>query len=399
MDDLVEVVLVQEESLPVLPPNLPEGGHKVFGNWETAVVRIICAQKVIKATEKHAKSDNREIGGILIGEAYQHEGVIYVEVNEYIPAPDQSRWQELKSQSSRTHFTFTHDIWVAMLSIKDQKFDQAKVVGWFHSHPGHGIFLSKGMDTKIQGEFFQQPWQIAMVYDPFRHHGGFFHWQDGKIVAASGFSERFEQGEAAPVITWKNLPKRRPKKRQEADLEQEIKMGAEMEVAPEPLATPAQTAFPSLLIAFFLGALILAIPFIFVLPSLNQQMDSLQEQHNAAKAQSATRAVDLSMSGALIEQLETKVAENGEEMETAVNQLSESQTVQANELTMQKAAWEARNAELVATIDALVTLIENEQILATPESPLMPIPEQPGSSTSIPVALTAEPTYTTLPMP
>ena len=61
----------------------------------------------------------------------------------------------------------------------ETKYPGKKIVGWYHTHPGFGIFLS-GMDLFIQNNFFNQPWQIATVYDPKAEEEGTFIWRGGK---------------------------------------------------------------------------------------------------------------------------------------------------------------------------------------------------------------------------
>jgi proteasome lid subunit RPN8/RPN11 len=58
-----------------------------------------------------------------------------------------------------------------------------QIVGWHHTHPGFGIFLSRH-DEFFHRNFFSQPWQVALVVDPQRGELGFFQWLDGEIVDA-----------------------------------------------------------------------------------------------------------------------------------------------------------------------------------------------------------------------
>src|SRR3954447_25139327 len=53
-----------------------------------------------------------------------------------------------------------------------------KILGWYHTHPGFGIFLSE-MDLFIQNNFFPEPWQVASVYDPKSGEDGIFVWKRG----------------------------------------------------------------------------------------------------------------------------------------------------------------------------------------------------------------------------
>jgi proteasome lid subunit RPN8/RPN11 len=51
-------------------------------------------------------------------------------------------------------------------------------VGWFHTHPGHGIFMS-GTD-KANHRAYEHEWQVALVIDPIREEYGFFVGKDCK---------------------------------------------------------------------------------------------------------------------------------------------------------------------------------------------------------------------------
>jgi hypothetical protein len=53
------------------------------------------------------------------------------------------------------------------------------IVGWYHTHPGFGIFLSE-MDVFICEHFFNLPWQTAFVFDPHSGEEGNFIWRSGK---------------------------------------------------------------------------------------------------------------------------------------------------------------------------------------------------------------------------
>ena len=67
------------------------------------------------------------------------------------------------------------------MAHRDRQHPDKKFIGWYHTHPGFGIFLS-GMDDFIQANWFSEPWQIALVYDPTSEEEGIFVWRDGKTV-------------------------------------------------------------------------------------------------------------------------------------------------------------------------------------------------------------------------
>ncbi len=75
--------------------------------------------------------------------------------------------------------TFTHETWAHISNVKDAEFAEQRIVGWYHSHPGFGVFLSP-QDVFIHRGFFDLPWQIALVVDPRSAEEGFFVWRDGE---------------------------------------------------------------------------------------------------------------------------------------------------------------------------------------------------------------------------
>jgi hypothetical protein len=75
----------------------------------------------------------------------------------------------------------------------DRDYPDKRILGWYHTHPGFGIFLSD-MDVFIQENFFPEPWQAAFVYDPKAKEEGIFLWKQGKPD-----TEKFLLEEDAPV--------------------------------------------------------------------------------------------------------------------------------------------------------------------------------------------------------
>ena len=59
------------------------------------------------------------------------------------------------------------------------------IVGWYHTHPSFGIFLSHH-DLFIHQHFFAQPLQVAYVVDPINQTRGFFQWHDGGLAQVGG---------------------------------------------------------------------------------------------------------------------------------------------------------------------------------------------------------------------
>jgi hypothetical protein len=79
-------------------------------------------------------------------------------------------------------------------------------VGWYHTHPRMGIFLS-GYDTWLHDHFFPHPWQVALVVEPHTGAGGFFvRNKENKLDPRKyyGFHE-LQNRRLESVVNWQNL--------------------------------------------------------------------------------------------------------------------------------------------------------------------------------------------------
>jgi len=85
-----------------------------------------------------------------------------------------------RAAQGAAHVTFTQNTWEHIYAVKDKDFPDKKIVGWYHSHPGFGVFLSHH-DTFIHENFFSDPHQVAWVFDPHSDEEGCFGWSDGEI--------------------------------------------------------------------------------------------------------------------------------------------------------------------------------------------------------------------------
>jgi len=112
-----------------------------------------------------------EVGGVLVGIWQQDEDGPFVVVTASIRAE--------AADSKFAEVTFTHESWAQINRQMDTRYSDRHIVGWYHSHPGFGIFLSE-RDEFIQQHFFSDPGQIAFVVDPVSKTEGVFVWRDGK---------------------------------------------------------------------------------------------------------------------------------------------------------------------------------------------------------------------------
>ena len=134
--------------------------------------RVHMTPEVLGGIESHAKADHTvEICGVLVGGWEQDEQGPYATVTDYIRCDN--------ATSKFAEVTFTHESWAQINKEMDSKYADKRIVGWYHSHPDFGIFLSD-RDCFIQQHFFSGPGQVAYVIDPVRDLEGVFAWRKGK---------------------------------------------------------------------------------------------------------------------------------------------------------------------------------------------------------------------------
>lgn len=136
-------------------------------------------EQAMKRIEEHAASSpSCEVGGVLLGGIYQAKGVHYVRIDEYLRAQN--------AAEKRSELTFTHETWSQLNAERERRFPNLRIVGWYHTHPRLGVFMSE-RDLFIHKNFFNEESLVAYVVDPVESDRAFFQWSEGKLVRLSGF--------------------------------------------------------------------------------------------------------------------------------------------------------------------------------------------------------------------
>jgi proteasome lid subunit RPN8/RPN11 len=147
-------------------------GQSVGGS--THLAAVLLSRPAAQTIWQHALSDtSREVGGVLVGRLLCAAGCDVVAVEHALPARH--------AEAGSTFVKFTHEAWEEWHALLDTQFAGRCIVGWYHSHPGFGVFLSDH-DLFIHENFFRQPWQVAVVSDPVRGEMGYFGWRAGRVV-------------------------------------------------------------------------------------------------------------------------------------------------------------------------------------------------------------------------
>lgn len=136
--------------------------RKHGGKWSQPAV--VVDGEVLRQIRQHARSCSKtEVCGVLIGSEDKNGLAIEACI------------AGANAAQAGTHVTFTQDTWAHIYQTKDAKYPDHRIVGWYHSHPGFGVFLSDH-DTFIHKNFFSSPLQVAWVYDPHSDEEGCFGW-------------------------------------------------------------------------------------------------------------------------------------------------------------------------------------------------------------------------------
>src|SRR5579863_1212330 len=156
--------------------------------------RVTIEGEVLRQIRQHARSNSKtEVCGVLIGE----ENGSGLNISARIPG--------LNAAQAGTYVTFTQDTWEHIYKIKDKDYPDERIVGWYHSHPGFGVFLSDH-DTFIHKNFFSAPHQVAWVFDPHSDEEGCFGWNGQRLERLAQVLVVDQRGGEAAGETGKSEP-------------------------------------------------------------------------------------------------------------------------------------------------------------------------------------------------
>lgn len=164
-------------------------------------VKIFFVQSAYQKCVEHTLSDlEREVGGVLIGVVRRDSAraQTYIVIQDIIPATF--------TDSGETHLTFTQNTLVHLNHQLEDQFPGKTIVGWYHTHPRLGVFLSSH-DTFLHRHFFPEPIHVALVIDPCLGNAGFFCWQAEQTldpIHYVGFYELSDVDEHS-IVEWENL--------------------------------------------------------------------------------------------------------------------------------------------------------------------------------------------------
>jgi proteasome lid subunit RPN8/RPN11 len=110
--------------------------------------------------------------GFLVGNAYEWMHHPYVQIKGFAPG---------KSRATRVHVEFDDGAMQDVSARLHSRYPGSFLVGWYHSHPGYGCFLSE-TDIDSQRTYFREPYHVALVVDSSADTIEFF-----KLDSSSGY--------------------------------------------------------------------------------------------------------------------------------------------------------------------------------------------------------------------
>ena len=158
--------------------------------------RLVFREEVMLALDQFSHLHSQgEHGGFLVGRKKElktaEEYEIFVE--RFVPVPQRSGASRLVVHSD--HYRTVE------LALKAGE----EIVGWCHTHPGFGVFLSD-FDKKQHERFFPKPWQIAYVMDSQVHERAVYHLVQGQWKRIQGYYILRDMAENEVGITKENRP-------------------------------------------------------------------------------------------------------------------------------------------------------------------------------------------------
>jgi len=129
--------------------------------------------RVHREIEGYAMQDRyTECAGLLLGSVVIQGQERVIHISAVAPAAD--------ARGDRNSVTMTLKGWESAFRIKDSEYAELRILGWFHTHPGSGVFLSDS-DSFAHKNFFPNPNMAAYVLDPTTGRDGFFYWHNGVL--------------------------------------------------------------------------------------------------------------------------------------------------------------------------------------------------------------------------
>lgn len=135
-----------------------EVGEVPFVVRDTPEVHLFVPNNIRESMIKHSlngMNESKEVMGLLIGKLFQDDQGEYGVVTDVVSAP---------LVADETYVKFNPEFIEELFETLDQM-EERMIIGWYHSHPGYGCFLSQ-IDMATHISTFGDGKGFAIVIDP-----------------------------------------------------------------------------------------------------------------------------------------------------------------------------------------------------------------------------------------
>ena len=134
---------------------------------ETEPVSEVYIRKgaLAEAIEQAKKAVPDETIGFMLGKVREWNERTYVVIERLVTA---------ETDSTKTTTKFKME---SLGKVAGEIRDDEVIIGWYHSHPGYGCFLSE-IDIMTHAQQFYKPYNVALVIDPVKNEWKFFKTDD-----------------------------------------------------------------------------------------------------------------------------------------------------------------------------------------------------------------------------
>ncbi len=140
-----KIISTEVGEVPFIVRNIPE-------------VHLFVPRNIMDSMINHSRNgmdESKEVMGLLIGKLFQDDQGEYGVVADVVSAP---------LVADETYVKFNHEFIEELFETLDQM-EERMIIGWYHSHPGYGCFLSQ-IDMATHISIFGDGKGFAIVVDP-----------------------------------------------------------------------------------------------------------------------------------------------------------------------------------------------------------------------------------------
>lgn len=142
--------------------------------------RVVFREEVMQALDRYSHLHSvGEQGGFLIGRKQELKSAEQYEVlvERFVPIPQ---------RSGASRLVINQEHYDSVQAALKRSGGGEEIVGWAHTHPGFGVFLSS-FDREQHERFFPEPWQIAYVMDNHTPERALYRMVDGEWKRLAGY--------------------------------------------------------------------------------------------------------------------------------------------------------------------------------------------------------------------